>query len=96
MRIDELKVDRSFIDRIPDDPDSVAIVGALISMARGLGIEIVAEGVEREKQREFLVRHACGWYQGFLISQPVPALQFTALLRSEYVPDAFADFDASA
>ena len=86
MRLNELKIDRSFIAGIPDDTDSSAIVRAVLAMSRSLGFEVVAEGVEQEEQLEFLREFDCDVYQGFLCSQPIPAENFLNLLRREYVP----------
>jgi len=86
MRLNELKIDRSFIAGIPDDTDSSAIVRAVLAMSRSLGFEVVAEGVENEEQLEFLREFDCDVYQGFLCSQPIPAANFFNLLRREYVP----------
>ncbi|MFK7967459.1 MAG: EAL domain-containing protein [Burkholderiaceae bacterium] len=86
MRLNELKIDRSFIAGIPDDTDSSAIVRAVLAMSRSLGFEVVAEGVEQEEQLEFLRQFDCDVYQGFLCSQPIPAENFLNLLRREYVP----------
>ncbi len=86
MRLDELKIDQSFVSGIPEDTDSCAIVRAVLAMSRSLGFEITAEGVEQEEQLEFLRSFNCDVYQGFLCSQPIPAPNFVNLLRQQYVP----------
>jgi len=68
-----LKIDRSFIEGIGNDPNDTAIVTAIIAMARGLHLRIVAEGVEREEQLNFLRGHDCDAVQGFYFSEPVSA-----------------------
>jgi len=68
--IHELKIDRSFVQNITTHPDDAAIVRATIALAHGLGIPVVAEGVESEAQREFLVAQRCDRVQGFLYGRP--------------------------
>jgi diguanylate cyclase (GGDEF)-like protein len=80
--LDELKIDRSFIQGIPRDADDSAIVTAIIVMAHSLGLSVVAEGVETEEQLAFLEDQGCDEYQGFLFSRPVPPAEWSALLRT--------------
>jgi diguanylate cyclase (GGDEF)-like protein len=70
--IDYLKIDRSFIVNIPKNADDKAIVMAIISMTHSLGMRIVAEGVETEAQKAFLLEQGCDEMQGYLFSKPVP------------------------
>jgi diguanylate cyclase (GGDEF)-like protein/PAS domain S-box-containing protein len=91
--IDCVKIDRSFIHDIPDDPDSVAIVRTIIAMATSLRLSLVAEGVETERQRAHLRSEGCQEAQGFFFSRPVPAAQIEALLRRE--DDGRAEFTAT-
>jgi diguanylate cyclase (GGDEF)-like protein len=79
--IDTLKIDQSFVSDIGTDADDSAIASAVIAMAHGLGLRVVAEGVEREEQLDFLRRQRCDHYQGFLFSRPLAAEEFVALLR---------------
>lgn len=81
--LDVLKIDRSFISGAPGDPDDAAIVLGIISMARSLHLEVVAEGVETREQAEFLRRSRCHQMQGYLFSRPLPVDEFTALLQSD-------------
>ncbi len=92
MRLDELKIDKSFISGVPADTDSSAIVLAVLAMSRSLGFEVTAEGVEEQEQLQFLRTADCDIYQGFLCSQPLPADKFLTLLRQQYVPQ---DVDAN-
>ncbi|HKQ30252.1 MAG TPA: EAL domain-containing protein, partial [Burkholderiales bacterium] len=71
--IRSLKIDRSFIEGIGEDPNDTAIVTAIVAMARGLRLRVVAEGVEREEQVTFLEANGCDAVQGFYFSKPVPA-----------------------
>ncbi len=74
-----LKVDQSFVGGIGVRPDDEVIVAATIALAHGLGLTVVAEGVETEAQRQFLVRHGCDELQGFLLGRPAPASQWLGL-----------------
>ena len=67
--VDALKIDRSFISEITTKPQNVAIVLAIITMARSLGIRVIAEGVETREQLELLAKSRCDEYQGFLFSK---------------------------
>ncbi len=78
--LDCLKVDKSFVDDITTDPDVAAIVSAIISMARSLEVQVVAEGVETRAQLEFLRAHGCDAIQGYLFSKPLPAAACGELL----------------
>jgi diguanylate cyclase (GGDEF)-like protein/PAS domain S-box-containing protein len=73
MPVSLLKIDRSFITHIPDDPQASALVSTIIQLARNLGIRPLAEGIESERQHRFLVEHECPLGQGFRFSQAVPA-----------------------
>ena len=78
--IDELKIDRSFVQGGPGDNDDAAIVTAIVAMAHSLGQTVVAEGVETEDQLDFLRRLGCDDYQGYLCSKPLPAADWQDLL----------------
>ena len=78
--INNLKIDRSFFAEIESDDSSRSIVAAIIAMSKTLGMTVTAEGVETEAQMDFLRRHECDFAQGYLISAPVPAKEFEALL----------------
>jgi diguanylate cyclase (GGDEF)-like protein/PAS domain S-box-containing protein len=83
--IDNLKIDRSFIQDLPADGEDAAITRAIIAMAHSLRLTVVAEGVETEKQRTFLHQHGCNEMQGFLFSKPLSAEAFLALLQDTAV-----------
>jgi diguanylate cyclase (GGDEF)-like protein/PAS domain S-box-containing protein len=78
--IDELKIDRSFVQDLHRDADDAAICAAIMAMARQLGLKVVAEGVELEEQLEFLRRHNCDQIQGYFFSKPLPAKEFEKLV----------------
>jgi len=83
--IDTLKVDRSFISEIAENPGDRAITQAIIAMGKTLSLTVVAEGVETREQETFLREHACDEIQGYYFSKPIPADQFAELLR-QHVP----------
>ena len=78
--IDTLKIDRSFVKDLHCDADDAAICAAILAMARQLGLNVVAEGVESEEQLEFLRRHGCNQIQGYLCSPALSADDFAAML----------------
>ena len=71
-----LKIDQSFVRGLPEDPDDAAIVTAIISMARSLRVEVVAEGVETQAQREYLSELGCDQLQGYHLGRPMDAEEF--------------------
>ena len=73
LPIDKLKIDQSFIRDLPDDEEDIAISKAVISLAENLNLKIIAEGVETQEQKEFLVENGCSLIQGYLYSKPIPA-----------------------
>jgi len=80
---DILKIDRSFINDITVDKADLELVNASIAMAHGLGLKIVAEGVETEEQLAHLANRGCEYAQGYLFCKPVSAEEITAMLESE-------------
>lgn len=81
--IDGLKIDRSFMPADPSQPRDGAIAGAIISLAASMGLSVVAEGVETEAQRAFLIARGCPRAQGFLFARAMPAAAMEALLRGD-------------
>ena len=71
--IDTLKIDRSFVEELPDRFEDAAIVRAVLELARGLDLRVVAEGVETKAQLDFLQGHECREVQGFYFAEPMPA-----------------------
>lgn len=84
--LDELKIDRSFVKNCTNDPDDAAIVMAVISLARGMGLRSVAEGVETERQLEYLRTLQCDAVQGFLRGAAMTPEAFVHLLRGNDNP----------
>jgi diguanylate cyclase (GGDEF)-like protein len=82
LHFDSLKIDRSFVQRLHSDPESRAIVEAILNLARRLGMTVVAEGIENEEQRAQLVDLGCQAGQGFLFSKPVVAERAEQLLTA--------------
>jgi EAL domain-containing protein (putative c-di-GMP-specific phosphodiesterase class I) len=81
MPVHCLKVDRSFVSRMVDDPMSAAIVQTVLALATALGMESIAEGVETEAQAELVAKMNCTAGQGYLWSRPVEAERAFALLQ---------------
>ena len=80
LPLDELKIDRSFVRDALKDASGGAIVRAIISLGGAMGLQVIAEGVETEKQREFLAGLGCHAFQGYLFSRPLLVDEFEALL----------------
>ena len=82
LPLDQIKIDQSFVRDIPQDANACSIATAIISLAKGLELDVIAEGVETEAQRQFLAEHGCTLYQGYLFSRPIPSDQFGVLVKS--------------
>jgi EAL domain-containing protein (putative c-di-GMP-specific phosphodiesterase class I) len=83
--VDTLKIDQSFVKRIPDDSSDSAIVRAIIALAQSLQLNLVAEGVETQQQLSFMRQHGCNLVQGYLFSPPVQASEFEHHLGKQVV-----------
>ena len=97
LPLDQLKIDRSFVANVINDPNDAVIAETIIGMGRNLKLQTIAEGVETEAQLNFLRDHGCDGFQGFLFSKPVPEADFLALERrwdepvAERTPDSRKD-----
>jgi diguanylate cyclase (GGDEF)-like protein/PAS domain S-box-containing protein len=81
LPLSELKIDQSFVSKLGVESSSAIIVQATIAMGHALGLEVIAEGVETQSQRDMLVQLGCQRFQGYLFSRPVPIEAFEALLQ---------------
>jgi EAL domain-containing protein (putative c-di-GMP-specific phosphodiesterase class I) len=82
LRVNTLKIDRSFTADIPGDRGAVVLIEAMIDLARNLGLQCLAEGIETEEQLAFLIDRGCPLGQGYLFGRPMPAAEFTAHLAA--------------
>ncbi len=83
LPIDKLKIDKTFINDIPDDEDAIAIVKTIIALAETLHLDVIAEGVEDKVQKEFLIEQGCYTLQGYYYSKPLPANEMKELLLAQ-------------
>lgn len=81
LPLDQLKIDRSFVRDVLSDPNDAAIARTIVALGTSLGLQVVAEGVETEAQRQFLEDEQCHAWQGYLLSPPVPVRSFEALVQ---------------
>ena len=81
LPLDQIKIDQSFVRDIASNPNDAAIVQTIIAMTGALGLNVIAEGVETEAQRDFLDMHGCHTFQGYLFGKPVKLEQFESMLR---------------
>jgi diguanylate cyclase (GGDEF)-like protein len=86
LPLDQLKIDQSFVRNIGLQASDSAVIDTIIGLARSLGLEVIAEGVETSEQRDFLAQHGCERCQGYLFGKPVPITEFEASLPSASGP----------
>jgi EAL domain-containing protein (putative c-di-GMP-specific phosphodiesterase class I) len=82
LNVDCVKIDRSLVEDCTADPHDAALCRAAIALGLALGLEVVAEGVETQEQRQFLAQEHCSTIQGYLVAVPMPATEAFALVRS--------------
>jgi EAL domain-containing protein (putative c-di-GMP-specific phosphodiesterase class I) len=81
LPLNQLKIDKGFVDDVLTDPNDAAISRAIISLAQSLDLQVVAEGVETQAQYDFLAYQGCDQFQGYLFARPLPLEAFEAYLR---------------
>jgi diguanylate cyclase (GGDEF)-like protein len=81
LPLDKIKIDKSFVQDVLEDEDDATIVRAIIQLARNLGMQVIAEGVETTEQEAYIIAQGCNEGQGYLYSKPLPARELTLYLK---------------
>ena len=79
LPLDQLKIDKGFVQDVLEDPSDAAIAVSILTLAQALKLDVVAEGVENEGQMAFLAQHGCRAFQGYLFGKPAPLSGFAQL-----------------
>ena len=95
LPLDQIKVDKSFVTNLAADPRNASIAKAIITLAHELGLNVIAEGVETELERDLLLQQGCSNFQGYLYSRPIPIAQFERYLADQVHLLSPADAPAS-
>jgi diguanylate cyclase (GGDEF)-like protein/PAS domain S-box-containing protein len=85
LPLTQLKIDKSFVDELPASHRDAMVAQTIIAMGRGLGLDVIAEGVETAAQRDFLVAQGCHSFQGYLFGRPLPVREFEAQVLAALV-----------
>ena len=85
LPVDKLKLDKSFVDGLPEDEEDCAISKAVIALAKSLNLKIIAEGVESIEQQEFLLQNGCEHIQGYYYSKPLPKMEIEQFLQTPLI-----------
>jgi len=85
LPLNKLKIDKSFIDNVPNESDDAQIVKTIILLAQGLNLDVLAEGVESKEQKDFLNENGCSKIQGYLYSKPINAVDMKVLLIEQHI-----------
>lgn len=81
LPLDKLKIDQSFVRDIPNDEDDIAITKAIIALAKSLNLKLIAEGVETQAQKDFMIANGCEYIQGYYYSKPIAVAEMELLLK---------------
>ena len=88
LPLDQIKIDQSFVHDIATNGSDAAIVLTIVAMAHSLNMDVIAEGVETDEQRQLLINMGCTDFQGYLFGKPTPIGQFEALLTQSNINEA--------
>ncbi len=91
LPLDQLKIDQSFVRDVLSDNHDAAIARTVVSLGQSLGLTVIAEGVETEGQRDFLIDNGCHAFQGYLFSRPLPLAQFDAFVTARAMQTSIAN-----
>jgi EAL domain-containing protein (putative c-di-GMP-specific phosphodiesterase class I) len=89
--ISKIKIDRSFVAKLPNDKNALAVVTAIIGLAKSLNLKVVAEGIETVEQFACLAKLGCQYGQGYLFGNPLPAVEATKLLEMRSTQSALSN-----
>ncbi len=89
LPLDQLKIDRSFVQNILEDATSGAIAQTIVSLGKAMGLPVIAEGVENNEQRDYLMGLGCNAFQGYLFSRPLPLEEFEEIYSRECMTSGF-------
>ncbi len=81
LNVSKLKIDKSFVDGLPNNDSDICIAKSIIGLAKGMNLKIVAEGVETEEQAKWLLENGCDYLQGYLLSKPIAASGIEAFIK---------------